>query len=120
MVGAQTAGGGAGGVLEFLQSLGAEEGAALQMEVPGRQSGAEGAHNAGDHRAGDVAAQLLLKGPEHRVVEEGATLNHDVLTQIVGGGGGGRPNMAQAGGKNPAGIKDALDKAVEVLKNQIK
>lgn len=26
----------------------------------------------------------------------------------VGGGGGGRPDMAQAGGKNPAGIADAL------------
>ncbi len=26
----------------------------------------------------------------------------------VGGGGGGRPNMAQAGGKNPAGIPDAV------------
>ena len=26
----------------------------------------------------------------------------------VGGGGGGRPDMAQAGGKNPAGLADAL------------
>ena len=29
----------------------------------------------------------------------------------VGGGGGGRPNMAQAGGKNPAGIPDAIAEA---------
>ena len=34
---------------------------------------------------------------------------------MVGGGGGGRPNMAQAGGKNPSGI----DKAVEVARNTL-
>ena len=37
----------------------------------------------------------------------------------VGGGGGGRPNMAQAGGKNPAGISDALAEAKAVLEAQI-
>ena len=37
----------------------------------------------------------------------------------VGGGGGGRPNMAQAGGKNPAGVDEALVKAVEVVKEQV-
>ena len=42
------------------------------------------------------------------------------IAGCVGGGGGGRPNMAQAGGKNPAGIPDALAKAPEVLESQIK
>ncbi len=37
----------------------------------------------------------------------------------VGGGGGGRPNMAQAGGKNPAGIPEALQQAKGVLEGQI-
>ena len=38
----------------------------------------------------------------------------------VGGGGGGRPNMAQAGGKNPAGIPDAVAEAKTALETQIK
>ena len=37
----------------------------------------------------------------------------------VGGGGGGRPNMAQAGGKNPAGIADAIAEAKAALEGQI-
>lgn len=41
------------------------------------------------------------------------------IAALVGGGGGGRPNMAQAGGKNPAGIPDAIAKVEEVLKEQI-
>ncbi len=41
------------------------------------------------------------------------------IAPCVGGGGGGRPNMAQAGGKNPAGIREALAKAVEVAKEQL-
>ena len=41
------------------------------------------------------------------------------IAALVGGGGGGRPNMAQAGGKNPAGIPDALAKVSEVLESQL-
>ncbi len=42
------------------------------------------------------------------------------IAALVGGGGGGRPNMAQAGGKNPAGIPDAIAKVEEVLGEQIR
>ena len=41
------------------------------------------------------------------------------IASLVGGGGGGRPNMAQAGGKNPAGVEEALKKAEEVIASQI-
>jgi alanyl-tRNA synthetase len=42
------------------------------------------------------------------------------IAALVGGGGGGRPNMAQAGGKNPAGIDKAMEEAAKVLDGQLK
>ncbi len=42
------------------------------------------------------------------------------IAALVGGGGGGRPNMAQAGGKNPAGIDKAIEETKTVLEGQIK
>lgn len=39
---------------------------------------------------------------------------------LVGGGGGGRPNMAQAGGKNPAGVDACLQEVYKVVEGQIK
>ena len=54
-------------------------------------------------------------------VEKGAHAGNLIreIASVVGGGGGGRPNMAQAGGKNPAAIPEALEKALEVMKQQI-
>jgi len=42
------------------------------------------------------------------------------LAVLVGGGGGGRPNMAQAGGKNPAGIDTVIRNSKTALESQIK
>ena len=41
------------------------------------------------------------------------------IAPIVGGGGGGRPNMAQAGGKDASGIDNALEAGVETAKGQL-
>jgi alanyl-tRNA synthetase len=41
------------------------------------------------------------------------------VAPVVGGGGGGKPDMAQAGGKLPDQIPAALDRAVEALSAQL-
>lgn len=42
------------------------------------------------------------------------------IASVVGGGGGGRPAMAQAGGKDPSKINEAIEKVATVLESQIK
>ena len=55
------------------------------------------------------------------VIKKGAHAGNLIkeLAALVGGGGGGKPNMAQAGGKNAAGIDNAIFKAKEVLSKQL-
>jgi alanyl-tRNA synthetase len=42
------------------------------------------------------------------------------VAKIAGGGGGGRPDMAQAGGKDISKIDEALDYSVKVIETQVK
>lgn len=64
---------------------------------------------------------MLLAMATEEAMKKGAHAGNLIkeISSLVGGGGGGRPNMAQAGGKNPAGIPDALKKAAEILKSQV-
>lgn len=68
----------------------------------------------------DGRVNLMVTATED-AMKQGAHAGNLVkaIAGLVGGGGGGRPNMAQAGGKNPAGIKDALVKAKETLEGQL-
>ncbi|HWR44906.1 alanine--tRNA ligase [Sporomusa sp.] len=55
-------------------------------------------------------------------VAKGAHAGHIIkeTAKVAGGGGGGRPDMAQAGGKQPEKISAALQIAEEIIKSQIK
>ena len=70
--------------------------------------------------ANDGKVNLMVTATEG-AMKQGAHADNLVkaIAGCIGGGGGGRPNMAQAGGKNPAGIGDALVKAAEVLGEQL-
>jgi alanyl-tRNA synthetase len=61
---------------------------------------------------------MLLAAMTDDVVKKGVKAGDIVkeIAPIVGGGGGGRPQMAQAGGKDPSKLDDALAKAVELIK----
>jgi alanyl-tRNA synthetase len=41
------------------------------------------------------------------------------LAPVIGGGGGGRPDMAQAGGKNPAGLAELIERVPVVIKEMV-
>jgi alanyl-tRNA synthetase len=64
---------------------------------------------------------ILLAAMTDDVVAKGVSAG-DVIKEIapiVGGAGGGRAQMAQAGGKDPKKIKDAIKKAKELIKSKL-
>ncbi len=83
-------------------------------------------------KAADGLAVLLLTVADGKV-SLAAGLTPDLIARglhaglwlkdvapVVGGGGGGRPDLAQAGGKNPEQVPAALEKALESIKAKLK
>ncbi len=64
---------------------------------------------------------LLVGGLSKALVERGLKAGDWVgqAARAVGGGGGGRPDMAQAGGKDPSKLPDALADAKESMRRQL-
>ena len=64
----------------------------------------------------DGKVSLVVKA-DKKAVSSGVHAGKIVkeIAKLVGGGGGGRPDMAQAGGKNPDGIPDMFNAAKDIL-----
>jgi alanyl-tRNA synthetase len=69
----------------------------------------------------DNGKAMLLAGVTDDLIKIGLTAGDIVreIAPIVDGGGGGRPQMAQAGGKDPGKIGDALARAAELIKEKL-
>jgi alanyl-tRNA synthetase len=60
---------------------------------------------------------LLVAGSKNTSIKAGDWIK--AIAPVVGGGGGGRPDFAQAGGKDISKIEEAKEKALEYLKENI-
>jgi len=61
---------------------------------------------------GEVSQDLTQRG-----VHAGKLVGD--VAKMAGGGGGGRPDFAQAGGRNPAKLDEALGRVVEIVRAQL-
>ncbi|HOK95855.1 MAG TPA: DHHA1 domain-containing protein, partial [Anaerohalosphaeraceae bacterium] len=66
---------------------------------------------------GDNNKVMLLAGVTEDLIQKGLKAGDIVkeIAPIVGGGGGGKPNMAQAGGKEPDKLDQALERAKQII-----
>src|SRR5262245_21554038 len=64
---------------------------------------------------------VLVAGVSRDLVDQGVSAGNWVrdVAPVVGGGGGGKPDLAQAGGKQPEKLPDALAKAKEVIRTML-
>ncbi len=65
---------------------------------------------------------IIIGAVTEDLVKRGLNAGELVKTvaQVVGGGGGGRPTLAQAGGKDAAKLPEALQKVAEYVQNKLK
>jgi alanyl-tRNA synthetase len=64
---------------------------------------------------------LVVAGVSHELITRGADAGRwaGETAKVMGGGGGGKPDMAQAGGKDATKLPEALDRAREVIRGML-
>ena len=103
----------------------------LAIEVP--SMAADDLRNFGDKLRDKIQGLVVLASIQEEKVNLLAMATKEVVAKgihagniikevakITGGGGGGRPDMAQAGGKDPAKVDEALQAAIKLAESQIK
>lgn len=116
----------AGQIFDHVQEAGGLKVIAAIADVSGMNDLRE---LADDWKAGQKSDVLILAAKNQGKANMIISLNQKALDQglkagnlikqaapIFGGGGGGRPNMAQAGGKKPEGLSDAIKEVIEQIK----
>ena len=81
-----------------------------------------------EHAAGVIVGSVddgrayLVVNLDESLVERGLDASKLVreIGRHIGGGGGGRPTLAEAGGKNPAGLGDALEAGKQAIADALK
>ena len=81
-----------------------------------------------EHAAGVIVGSVdegrayLVVNLDESLVERGLDASKLVreLGRHIEGGGGGRPTLAEAGGKNPAGLGDALEAGKQAIADALK
>jgi alanyl-tRNA synthetase len=65
---------------------------------------------------------FILVSVTDDLVKKGLAANQmiDEISPLIQGSGGGRPNMAQAGSKETANVRDAVNKAKEIIATKLK
>jgi alanyl-tRNA synthetase len=101
-------------IVKAIQDGGPEE---LRLLVDGLKENFEGVAVLGAAREGKVSLLVYVAPPR---LSEGFHAGKMIkeLAKMVGGGGGGRPDMAQAGGRDPSQLNAALEHAKSMVRAQ--
>ncbi|MEI6829352.1 MAG: alanine--tRNA ligase [Synechococcaceae cyanobacterium ELA445] len=98
---------------------GALQGAALRLQEPLGEAAAVVLGGVGDPAEPDKLSLVAAFGPAVIAAGPKAGAFIGAIARLVGGGGGGRPNLAQAGGRDAAALDGALEQARQLLRQEL-